>query len=288
MPTGRKLSKSIRAVLTLLTAGLVLTAGCSTSPSRAALQQASSRPFLTESTSPAATPIPSWPTDADRRRAARMAPSTTVLLRDLRVPAGHDAAISLSFDDGPSPYTDAVLGLLQQWHVHAVFCLIGIKALQRPADVRREVAAGNDLCDHSRDHSPYVRSRNVAFVTSEVQGGLRDIQSVDGGAAVPFYRQPFGYWTPTVVRIMYRNHLDPLRWSDDPRDWSRPGAVTIAARVLRSLRPGAVILLHDGGGDRRETLTALRWLLPHLLAAHWRLVLPVPMMLPMRLAARPE
>ena len=70
-----------------------------------------------------------------------------------------------------------------------------------------------------------------------------------------------------VVAAVQSAGLDVLRWSDDPRDWSRPGAVAIAQRVLLRLRPGAVVLLHDGGGNRRQTVQVLRWLFRALRAA---------------------
>lgn len=127
--------------------------------------------------------------------------------------------------------------------------------------------------------------KGAAYERAEVLDGLRDVQQASGHQTVRFYRQPGGLWDRAVVAAMYAAHLDPLRWTDDPQDWSRPGVVAISKRVLLQLQPGAVVLLHDGGGDRSQTLAALAWLLPHLRAAGWHFVLPTPTHLPVREAA---
>ena len=87
---------------------------------------------------------------------------------------------------------------------------------------------------------------------------------------------------------MDRNRLTPLRWTDDPRDWSRPGSPAVVRRVVDQLEPGGVILMHDGGGDRTQTVEALRWLLDALPAAGWVPVLAPEQRLSDKEAARPQ
>ena len=111
-------------------------------------------------------------------------------------------------------------------------------------------------------------------MSPEVVDGLAGIRAAAPGTPVPFYRQPGGYWSPTVVEAMNRVKLRPLGWSDDPKDWSRPGSTVIVHRVVKNLHPGAVILMHDGGGDRSQSVEALAWLLKALPAAGWKPVLP--------------
>ena len=207
---------------------------------------------------------------------------------DLRVPKGKGAQVYFTFDDGPSTFTRQVLDALAEVDAPAVFCLIGDNAVARPKDVRALVAAGHSLCDHSRDHAASVGGRNRATVKAEIEGGLRQIRSVAGDAPVHYYRQPFGAWTAMAVKIMYDAGMVPLRWSADPRDWSRPGRIAIAQRVLLRLRPGAVVLMHDGGGDRTQTVAALRWLLPRLRDAGWKFGLAPQTRLSPEDAARPE
>jgi peptidoglycan/xylan/chitin deacetylase (PgdA/CDA1 family) len=207
----------------------------------------------------------------------------------LAVPPGNGASVSLTFDDGPSAvFTPQVLALLEDAGAPAVFCLIGRQAVAQPSLVRREVAGGFPLCDHSRDHSLHMRHRGAAFEAAEVADGLHEIQSVAPGTPVTLYRQPGGLWDASVVAAAQGLGMTPLRWSDDPRDWSRPGARVIAERVLLGLRPGAVVLLHDGGGDRTQTVEALTWLLRALPAAGWQFTLPpVPSLSPEQ-AAQPQ
>jgi peptidoglycan/xylan/chitin deacetylase (PgdA/CDA1 family) len=201
---------------------------------------------------------------------------------------GHGAPISFTFDDGPSAlYTPQVLALLGQHHVPAVFCLIGTQASAHPALAREEVRRGHQLCDHSRDHDLKINRKGKAYVDAEADDGLAAIRAAAPGAPVPYYRQPGGLWSSEVERAMTRAHLHPLRWSDDPQDWSRPGSAVIVHRVVRQLHPGAVILMHDGGGDRSQTVEALAWRLFALPAAGWRPV-PAPKVNRSPAAARPQ
>ena len=218
-----------------------------------------------------------------------MPAATLRRLNKLRVPDGQDHSLSLTFDDGPSTrYTGQVLALLATAHAPAVFCLIGQQAVALPQLVRREVAAGQQLCDHSRDHDLRMRRKSHTYQRAEVTDGLKDVRQAAPGTPVTFYRQPGGLWDPTIVAAMYQARLDPLRWTDDPRDWSRPGTVTIARRVLAGLQPGAVVLMHDGGGNRTETLQALSWLLKALPAAGWHFTFPDAVHLSPRAAAKTQ
>ena len=207
----------------------------------------------------------------------------------IEVPRGHGATLSFTFDDGPSPTsTPRVLALLKKNGVPAVFCVIGQQARTYPDLVRQEVRAGHVLCDHSRDHDLDMNRKGQAYVTREVTDGLDAIHAATPGTAVPFYRQPGGTWSPLVVHAMHRSGLTPMRWTDDPRDWSRPGSRVIVHRVVGKLAPGAVILMHDGGGDRTQTVEALGWLLPAVRAAGWVPVVAPQRTLPDKLAARPQ
>lgn len=210
--------------------------------------------------------------------------------REIRVPRGNGANVSFTFDDGPWPdSTSQVLKLLKQHHVQATFCLIGNQAKAHPSLVRREVAAGHELCAHSRDHDLAMGKKGARYVDAEVGDGLVEIKkAAPRGTPVRFYRQPGGLWSPTVVKAMNKHDLDPLRWSDDPRDWSRPGSTVIVRRVVSQLHPGAVILMHDGGGDRSQSVEALRFLLHALIAAGWKPVLAPYVKMSDKAAARPQ
>jgi peptidoglycan/xylan/chitin deacetylase (PgdA/CDA1 family) len=206
----------------------------------------------------------------------------------LTVPPGRGAAVSLTFDDGPDAATPQILQLLEQARVTATFCSVGEQVRQLPSLVRRQVRDHMTLCDHSRDHAQGMPARSRAFVRAEIRDGLLALHQVAPGTPVPFYRQPYGEWSPTIIREISAVGLRPLRWTTDPRDWSTPGAVPIAQRVLLRLQPNGVILLHDGGGDRSQTVVALRWLLHALPKAGWTFTAPRLPTLPAAAAARPE
>jgi peptidoglycan/xylan/chitin deacetylase (PgdA/CDA1 family) len=257
-------------------------AGPSPAPSRAAT------PAATPSSAPARKPA-GRPTKA----APTPPPDTWVGHfhgHEVWVPRGHGAPMSFTFDDGPWPGSTAqVLALLAQHHVHATFCLIGDQAKAYPSLVRREVAGGHALCDHSRDHDLSMGKKGARYIDAEVGDGLADIRrAAPAGTPVSYYRQPGGLWNPSVVKAMNARGLSPLRWSDDPRDWSRPGSAAVVRRVVAGLHPGVVILMHDGGGDRSQSVEALRFLLDAVVAAGWQPVLPPRVKLSAKAAAKPQ
>lgn len=255
----------------------------------------SSTPSTPTTPSPEPRPTPkAGPTKAGPTKAKPTPPPDTWVGhfqgKEVWVPRGHGGAVSFTFDDGPWPgSTSQVLALLAQHHVHAVFCLIGNQAKVYPSLVRREVAGGHELCDHSRDHDLTMGKKGKKYISAEVSDGLGDIRrAAPSGTPVRFYRQPGGLWSPTVVKAMDAHRLDPLRWSVDPKDWSRPGSAAIVHRVVSGLHPGVVILMHDGGGDRSQSVEALAFLLDAVVAAGWKPVLAPHVTLSAKAAARPQ
>ena len=169
-------------------------------------------------------------------------------------------SILLTFDDGPDPvWTPQVLALLRSHHVHAIFCLIGRQARRYPALVRQIVADGNLLCDHTEDHDEHLATDRFSVATAQITAGAQAIEAATGTAPL-YFRAPGGDWSPTVERMARHLGMVPLKWNVDPRDWEHPNARVIVARVVNAARPGSVLLLHDGGGDRGPTLAALRGL----------------------------
>jgi peptidoglycan/xylan/chitin deacetylase (PgdA/CDA1 family) len=192
-----------------------------------------------------------------------------------RAPDGQPT-VALTIDDGPDPvWTPQVLALLRSDHVVATFCMIGQLATARPDLVREVVAAGMRLCDHTRDHDQRLRSRPPAVLDAEVTGAQKALQTVSG-APVPYYRSPGGGWSPAQLDVAVADGMQPLGWSVDPQDWRRPGIGAIVDRVEHRLRPGGIVLLHDGGGDRSQTVAALQRLLPWLHDHGYVTVFPTP------------
>jgi peptidoglycan/xylan/chitin deacetylase (PgdA/CDA1 family) len=129
------------------------------------------------------------------------------------------------------------------------------------------------LCDHTYDHDESLPTDTPTRRDSEIRRAQQAITHAAGVAPL-FFRAPGGNWSPAVEAEAHREGMTPLRWSVDPRDWSRPGTAQILSTVYQQVRPGGIILLHDGGGDRSQTLAALRELLTRLPAMGYAFVLP--------------
>jgi peptidoglycan/xylan/chitin deacetylase (PgdA/CDA1 family) len=183
--------------------------------------------------------------------------------------------IALTFDDGPNPvWTPKVLALLARAHVHATFCLIGRQAVQYPELVRAIVAGGHTLCNHTFDHDEHLPSRPAAVQRQDLVKAQQAITKASGGVVPRLYRAPGGSWSPQVEQLARGLHMTPLKWNVDPRDWAKPGTNAIIAVTLAQLRPGGMVLLHDGGGGREQTYAALAFLLNRLPQLHFTYGIP--------------
>jgi peptidoglycan-N-acetylglucosamine deacetylase len=188
---------------------------------------------------------------------------------------GNARVVALTFDDGPDPrWTPQALALLHAARAHATFCLIGRQVAEHPRLVARIVAEGHQLCNHTFDHDERLAGRPVPVIDHDIQAATAAIEQAVPGAPVSLFRAPGGSFTGGLDRLLVTRGLRPLGWSVDPDDWRRPGTAVIVARVLAQIRPGSIILLHDGGGDRAQTLAALQQLLPALAARGYRIVQP--------------
>lgn len=189
--------------------------------------------------------------------------------------SGTDYVVTLTFDDGPHPtYTPQVLRILRDHDVQAVFCVVGEAVRENPELVRDIVEAGHQLCNHTFDHDNHLADRTDQQIRAQLTRTADAIEAADADADVPFFRQPATYVTDNVAAVARDEGYTPLDWTVDPRDWSTPGADAVLTRVLDRIRPGSVVLLHDGGGDRSGTVAALDQILTALDTAGYDVVLP--------------
>lgn len=235
------------------------------------------RPVARPAASQAPAGRPGNPTRPDRGRSQShpQQPRPIPLAPLLRLnPPPSPRAIALTFDDGPHPeWTPAVLDLLKLYQVHATFCVIGRQVPEYPHLVRRIAAEGHALCNHTWSHDLGLSVRPTAAIQNQLGGTSRAV--VAAGAPAPrLYRAPGGMWSRAVVGQAARLGMVSLGWNVDPQDWAKPGSARIAGRVLDSVSPGAIVLLHDGGGNRRQTVEALRIMLPQLIRRGYQFVLP--------------
>jgi peptidoglycan-N-acetylglucosamine deacetylase len=181
--------------------------------------------------------------------------------------------IALTIDDGPNPvYTPQVLRLLDRYRVTATFSMIGLQADAHPGLAREVAAAGHELANHTWSHLDlaYLPPAVVADQISRATGAIHRAT----GKTPTLFRAPFGAWSPAVLRLCAQSGMTPLDWSVDPRDWSRPGVATIVGNIMRNTRTGSIILEHDGGGNRAQTVAALKIVLPRLLDAGYHFTTP--------------
>ncbi|WP_307831784.1 polysaccharide deacetylase family protein [Prauserella cavernicola] len=184
--------------------------------------------------------------------------------------------VALTFDDGPDPaHTPRILDLLSEHDAVATFCMLGSQARRYPELVTDVLARGMRLCDHTVSHDQELRTRSEQRVMAEIVGGWTDLQIAAGeDVPVPYFRAPAGNWSERLSTLAARHGMRSLAWSVDSRDWTRPGAARIVATVKDGVEPGAVILLHDAGGPREETVAALEELLPWLRAQGYQFGFP--------------
>jgi peptidoglycan-N-acetylglucosamine deacetylase len=198
-------------------------------------------------------------------------PVHPVVLTDLPLTGPADKRIALTFDDGPDPtWTPKILDVLVAHGAKATFCMIGSEMQQHPETVQTVISAGMRICAHSHTHDEQLPTRDTATITAEIT----DVADRVPGTPVTYFRAPGGNWDQQILDISVAHGMQPLGWAVDPRDWKKPGADAIVAAVQKQVHPGAVILLHDGGGTRSQTLAALDRLLPWLAAQGYTLDFP--------------
>ncbi|MFE9555538.1 polysaccharide deacetylase family protein [Streptomyces sp. NPDC006692] len=175
-------------------------------------------------------------------------------------------SVALTFDDGPDPrWTPQILALLAQHHAKATFCEIGPNAQRYPYLTKSIADAGDRLCDHSVHHNEQQSSMPLDYNVHEIADAQREISdAAEPGAKLWYYRAPGGDFKPVIRDIAAQHGLRPIGWSDDSDDWKRPGVESILQNINRNLQPGSIILMHDGGGDRSQSVEALAKLLDQL------------------------
>jgi peptidoglycan/xylan/chitin deacetylase (PgdA/CDA1 family) len=167
----------------------------------------------------------------------------------------------LTFDDGPNPTaTDRILETLAAHGVPAAFFMVGAHVQRHPDIARRVATAGHEIGNHTQHHIK-LHVRGPRRIRRELEEAHRAISGL-AGAAPRVFRAPHGYRNPFVAPVTQRLGYRVFGWTFGVWDSARPGAEEIRRRVRTHLRPGAIILLHDGdgydpAGDRSQTAAAL-------------------------------
>jgi peptidoglycan-N-acetylglucosamine deacetylase len=163
--------------------------------------------------------------------------------------------VALTFDDGPGPDTPRLLALLRADHVPATFFQIGRAVHAYPATVRSELRQGYPIGDHTATH-PFLTRLAATAQRTEILDAAGTIAAY--GAPYPrLFRPPYGAFDAATLRVVRAERMLMVLWTVDTKDFSRPGVNRIVYAVLSGARPGAIVLMHDGGGARAQTLAAL-------------------------------
>ncbi|WP_433174404.1 polysaccharide deacetylase family protein [Actinoallomurus sp. CA-150999] len=151
--------------------------------------------------------------------------------------------IALTFDDGPGPYTAKLLDMLAARHVKVTFFLIGGNIRGREALVRRELAEGHAIGDHSWSH-PQLSAMSDGAVRSELARTLGEIRRATGGGT-PLMRPPYGATNRRVAAVTRHMGMAQILWSVDTNDWLDRNSAIVAHRAVSWAHPGDIILMHD-------------------------------------------
>ncbi|MFE9095842.1 polysaccharide deacetylase family protein [Streptomyces sp. NPDC007264] len=179
----------------------------------------------------------------------------------------------LTFDDGPDPrYTPGILRTLREYDVRAVFFVCGRTAVDNK-DLLREMADDGHLVgNHTWTHRLLTRLPE-AEIRAEMEHTCAIVQDAYGQAP-QWFRAPYGAWNRAVLRLGAELGMEPLAWTVDSLDWTAPGTGTIVEQVADGAAPGVIVLSHDAGGDRSQTVEALARYLPQLLDRGYHLTVP--------------
>lgn len=170
--------------------------------------------------------------------------------------------VALTFDDGPSDYTPGFLDVLREKRVHGTFFEIGQEMPGREATMRRIMREGHEIGNHTTHHTALPGIAQIAPTTSLAESITHFRPCL--------FRPPGGAVDSAVLSAAAADGLRAINWDVDPVDWSTPGSGAVYSRVVSAARPGSIILMHDGGGDRSGTLAALPAIIDTLRARGYR------------------
>jgi peptidoglycan/xylan/chitin deacetylase (PgdA/CDA1 family) len=182
-----------------------------------------------------------------------------------------EKVVALTFDDGPRPDgTPAVLDLLARYNIQATFFLIGNRVEQCPELTQRIWQSGHQVGNHTWSHT-LMMFKSPSYLRQEIEKTDAILKGL-GHPDEIFFRAPYGMkflLLPLVLRRMNKKNIifDSVAW-----DWSSPGVEQIVRNVISSVRPGSIILLHDGVGNQQETIVAVEEIIKQLIEQGYRFV----------------
>lgn len=200
------------------------------------------------------------------------------VIRNFNVDTHGDKVVALTFDDGPwEDYTPQILDILKENEAKATFFTVGTRVAALPDIVKRAYDEGHQICTHTWDHaSGSGKGISLDYMTpeeqlAEVLDGYAIIEETTGHEASHVIRVPGGNFTEATASILVGVVSSEIGWNVDTNDWQKPGANVVQDRIMQ-VSPGNIVLMHDGGGDRSQTVDALRAALPKLREQGYRFI----------------
>lgn len=219
-------------------------------------------------------PSPTEPSPGNRHWAPMVGadgplPTPTPTLTPTVTPTPQGPVLYLTFDDGPHPtWTQQVLAVLDRYDAQATFFELGTNVNAYPSIARQVRDAGHAVANHSYTHknltglSWYGARDELSWTNTAIAEATGDRPSC--------MRPPYGATNATVKDAARALGLEQWLWTVDPEDWKRPGSNVIAQRVTRTAGDGDIVLMHDGGGNRSQTVAALEEVLGYYSARGYR------------------
>jgi peptidoglycan-N-acetylglucosamine deacetylase len=188
----------------------------------------------------------------------------------VRVAGNQHKEIALTFDDGPGPYTPQVLSILERDNAPGTFFEVGVSDTYFHVSTSLITARGYPIGDHTENHFAMGK---LAPKDQRAQL-LQEIATIRHyGAPFPhLFRPPFGSWDNATLKLLHKYHMLMVLWTVDTNDYERPGTKAIVHAAVSGARPGAIILLHDAGGNRTQTVQALPRIIKSLRARGYKFV----------------
>ncbi len=214
---------------------------------------------------PAAAAAPATPPPLDRAIAGVLRHSGFVARG-----GGRKREIALTFDDGPGPYTPDVLIALNRLNVKATFFVVGRQEQTFRTAMMAAIGRGHVIGDHGDGHRR-LAPLSPAEQYDEILAPLQWLAQF-GLPRPQLFRPPYGSYDDTTFDALRRLGMLMVLWSVDSKDYERPGVRRIVDGVVAAARPGAIVLMHDGGGDRSQTVAAIAQIVKRLRAKHYRFV----------------
>lgn len=198
------------------------------------------------------------------------------LRRRLLARVRRTGGVCLTFDDGPEPRsTPRILRLLEDAGAKATFFLLGQQVERYPELVRQIVAAGSEVGEHGQGHRHAWKTGPLAY-WRDLQQGRRSVAEALGASEVRVYRPAFGEMNLLTLMYLALGRRQLVMWNVNPRDFEQESGAEVAARVIKLLEPGSIILFHDGRadapGDPEVTVEAVRLVLAEARRRGLRLV----------------